>query len=49
MIRGLDPDLWHEVRVEAVKRKLTVGALLNEVLREWLRETQKRPTPSARP
>lgn len=40
-IRGLDPDLWHEVRVEAVKRKLTVGALLNEILREWL-ERRKR-------
>lgn len=36
MIRGLDPDLWHEVRVEAVKRRLTVGALLNEILCAWL-------------
>ena len=36
MIRGVDPDLWHEVRVEALKRKVTVGALLNEILRGWL-------------
>ena len=42
MIRGVDPNLWHEVRVEAVKRKLPVGALLNEILRAWL-ERRKHP------
>lgn len=40
MIRGVDPDLWHQVRVEAVKRRLSVGALLNEILREWLRRAE---------
>jgi hypothetical protein len=36
MVRGIDPELWHRLRVEALKRKLPVGALLNEILREWL-------------
>jgi hypothetical protein len=36
MIRGVDPDLWHAVRVEALKRKLTAGEMLNEILRAWL-------------
>lgn len=36
MIRGVDPDLWHQVRVNALKRKMTAGALLNEILRAWL-------------
>ncbi len=34
-IRGVDPDLWHQVRVEALMRKLTAGDMLNEILREW--------------
>jgi hypothetical protein len=36
MIRGVDPDLGHAVRVEALKRKLTAGEMLNEILRAWL-------------
>lgn len=36
MIRGVDPDLWHQVRIAALQRKLTAGELLNEILRAWL-------------
>lgn len=42
MLRGVDPDLWHQVRIEAVKRKLTLGALLNEILRAWLESEWRR-------
>ena len=31
-IRGLDPKLYQWLRVEAVRRKMTVGALLNEII-----------------
>lgn len=34
--RGVDADLWHRVRMEALKRRVTMGELLNEILREWL-------------
>lgn len=40
MIRGVDPDLWRAVRVEALKRKQAAGELLNEVLREWLKRAR---------
>ena len=35
-VRGVEPELWRAVRVEAVKRGLSIGALLNEILRAWL-------------
>ena len=35
-VRGIDPVLWHRLRVEAVKRGLSMGALLNQIIREWL-------------
>ncbi len=35
-VRGVDQVLWHRLRVEALKRSLTIGALLNVILREWL-------------
>lgn len=42
MIRGVDPDLWHQIRVAALQRKLTVGELLNEILRGWLASASRR-------
>lgn len=35
-VRGIDKVLWHRLRVEAVKRGLSMGALLNQIIREWL-------------
>lgn len=35
-VRGIDNVLWHRLRVEAVKRGLSMGALLNLILKEWL-------------
>lgn len=35
-VRGIDKVLWHRLRVEALKRGLTIGALLNQIVREWL-------------
>jgi plasmid stability protein len=37
-VRGIDNVLWHRLRVEAVKRGLSMGALLNLILRKWLDE-----------
>ena len=44
MIRGLDPDLWQQVRIEALKRgrSCTVGELLNEIIRDWLTRQEAR-------
>lgn len=35
-VRGVDKVLWHRLRVEAVKRGLSMGGLLNQIIREWL-------------
>lgn len=35
-VRGVDKVLWHRLRVEALKRGLSMGALLNQIIREWL-------------
>ena len=35
-VRDVDPELWMQLRVVALKRGVKVGELLNEILREWL-------------
>jgi hypothetical protein len=35
-VRGMDEVLWHRLRIEAVKRGLTMGQLLNLITRQWL-------------
>ncbi len=40
-VRGVDPDLWRCFRAEAVKRGVSAGRLLNDLLREWLEKQTK--------
>ncbi len=35
-IRGLDPKLYRQFRIEALRRGKTIGELLNELLAQWL-------------
>ena len=35
-VRNLDAQVWHELRVEAFRRRLLVGVLLTRIIREWL-------------
>ena len=37
-VRNLDPALWRELRLEAIRRDTAVGALLNEIIAQWLQE-----------
>lgn len=37
-IRGLDPDLWKEVRVAAVRAGCAGSDILNGMIRRWLDE-----------
>lgn len=36
-IRGFDPALWKEIRVEAIRRGVSGGELLNEIVSGWLK------------
>jgi|KBSMisStaDraftv2_1062788.scaffolds.fasta_scaffold720951_3 hypothetical protein len=35
-VRGVDGDLWRQLRSVAVMRGVPLGALLNQIVREWL-------------
>ena len=35
-IRNVDRDIWRQFRAEAVRRGVPVGALLTEVISQWL-------------
>ena len=35
-IRGIPADLWQAARVAAVRREVTLGAIITEALRKWL-------------
>jgi plasmid stability protein len=36
-IRDVDPELWRQLRVVAMLRGVKIGALLNDILRAWLK------------
>ena len=36
VVRNISPDLWLQLRIKATERRMTMGALLNEILKEWL-------------
>lgn len=36
LVRNLDPDVWRQVRAEAVRHNLSGGALLTLIASEWL-------------
>lgn len=35
-IRNIDPDLWHQARIEALKEQITVGDWVNRAIRNEL-------------
>lgn len=35
-VRGVDEHLWRELRAAAVRRNTPLGALLNDIVRQWL-------------
>jgi hypothetical protein len=40
VVRKVDQRLWRQLRTEAVRRGITTGALLNEIIREYLARQQ---------
>lgn len=41
-VRGVDPDLWRLLKVEAARQGKTRGELLNEILRAELVAAERR-------
>ena len=51
-VRKMDEDVWQAIRIEAIKRGITVGQLVTLWLRERLEQEQERtstPPPSPYP
>jgi hypothetical protein len=36
LVRSMNGTVWREFRAEAVRRGVTAGALLTEIISEWL-------------
>lgn len=40
LVRSMDPDLWARLKSRAAIERKTLGALLTEIIREWLARQQ---------
>lgn len=38
----VDPDLWKEAKIEAIKHERTVSELVEEALENWIKEHKKK-------
>lgn len=37
----VDPDLWKKAKMKAIENDTTLGEVIDEALREWLRKQEK--------
>lgn len=35
-VKGTDPELWQELRIQAIREQRLIGDCLNEAIRKWL-------------
>ena len=35
-VRGVDPELWRQLRAAALVQGVPVGQLLNQIIQQWL-------------
>lgn len=40
LVRSMDPDLWARLKAQAALKRTTLGALLTEIIKEWLARQQ---------
>jgi DNA-binding protein YbaB len=38
----VDPELWKEAKIESIKSGRTLSDIIEEALKEWLKETKKK-------
>ena len=38
----IDPDLWKEVKIQAIRQDLTVSAAVQEALEQWIDKRAKK-------
>ncbi len=37
ILRKIDPDLWHRVKMKALKEKITIKTLIETLIADWLK------------
>ncbi|GEM_PF-3968717 len=37
-VRGVDPDLWKQVRLKSIELGISTGQIVSEALRDWLKK-----------
>ena len=37
----VDPDLWKEAKIEALKNDITLGELIDQAVRDWIKKHRK--------
>jgi len=37
----VDPELWKKAKIEALKHDTTLGQLVDEAIREWIKKKEK--------
>lgn len=37
----VDPELWKKAKMEALKHDITLGRLVDEAVREWIKKKQE--------
>lgn len=37
----VDPELWKKARIKAIENDITLGEVIDEALREWLKKQEK--------
>lgn len=42
-VRGIDPDLWQRIRIEATRRNTHQGEMVNLALAFWLKRNEGKP------
>jgi len=38
----VDPELWKEVKIQAIKHDMTLGNLVDEALKEWINRRKEK-------
>ena len=38
----IDPELWKEAKIEAIKAEITLSELMEEAIRDWIKKAKGR-------
>ena len=39
-VRGIDEDLWQTMKIDAIRKKITLGELINKILSDYYKKNK---------